>query len=337
MNGVARGIVQLAFSGEQDIYLVGNPQFSLWKAVYKTHTHFAIESIHVPFHEKVQSGNRVHAEIVHHADLVNKCYIAVTLPEQNTEPITLSSMIDTIELEIGEQIIEIHQGEFLDIWYQLITPIDKKEGFKEMTQKGHIYIPLLFFFCNKASLSLPLIALQHTKVRIWVQFKKVIKHATLWVDYVYLDNEERNMIAESVHDMMVTHVEYKESRSNKMDLQFKNACKELIWKTNVPYETATIMLNNHERIVPRKMDYFQVVQPYQNHTSVPDKKHNISLYSFSLYPENEYQPSGTCNFSKIDHAELILTGDGLKKIQMWALSWNVLRIVNGEASFQYPN
>jgi hypothetical protein len=75
------------------------------------------------------------------------------------------------------------------------------------------------------------------------------------------------------------------------------------------------------------------VQPYQAHTRNPDE--GINVYSFALRPE-EHQPSGTCNFSRIDNATLQLvlsnaTVEGTKtaKVRVYATNYNVLRIMSG--------
>ena len=52
------------------------------------------------------------------------------------------------------------------------------------------------------------------------------------------------------------------------------------------------------------MSYFTRVQPYQHHTNTPIGD-RVGVYSFALKPE-EHQPSGTCNFSRIDNATLTL-------------------------------
>ena len=186
-------------------------------------------------------------------------------------------------------------------------------------------------------MALPIIALQHHKVKIHIRFGEHVTDASLWMDYVYLDNEERKLIAESDHHMLVTHVQQRNAHSHKISLDFSNPCKELIWKTDTPYETATLLFNNHERMAPREMKYFQIVQPHQHHTRVPDNHKNISVYSFSLDPENEYQPSGTCNFSKIDDTRLILDGGNVTRITLWALTWNILKISGGEGMFEFSS
>ena len=67
-----------------------------------------------------------------------------------------------------------------------------------------------------------------------------------------------------------------------------------------------------------------------------DKK--INLYSFALKPE-EHQPSGTCNFSRLDNAKLsVSTGNGLSSSDnIYAVNYNILRIMSGMAGLAYSN
>jgi hypothetical protein len=76
-----------------------------------------------------------------------------------------------------------------------------------------------------------------------------------------------------------------------------------------------------------------VVQPFQSHTRAPDE--GINVYSFALRPE-EHQPSGTCNFSRIDNAtlQLVLSNATVEstntaKVRVYATNYNVLRIMSG--------
>jgi hypothetical protein len=104
------------------------------------------------------------------------------------------------------------------------------------------------------------------------------------------------------------------------------------WGQN-PVVTAKLQLNGQDRFSEREGSYFSWVQPYQSHTRCPDE--GINVYSFALRPE-EHQPSGTCNFSRIDNATLQLvlsnaTVEGTKtaKVRVYATNYNVLRIMSG--------
>ena len=112
------------------------------------------------------------------------------------------------------------------------------------------------------------------------------------------------------------------------------------WGQN-PVVTAKLQLNGQDRFSEREGTYFSLVQPYQVHTRHPDE--GINVYSFALRPE-EHQPSGTCNFSRIDNATLQLvlsnaTVEGTKtaKVRVYATNYNVLRIMSGMGGLAYSN
>jgi hypothetical protein len=112
------------------------------------------------------------------------------------------------------------------------------------------------------------------------------------------------------------------------------------WGEN-PVVTAKLQLNGQDRFSEREGTYFDLVQPYQHHTRNPDT--GINVYSFALRPE-EHQPSGSCNFSRIDNATLQLvlsnaTVEGTKtaKVRVYATNYNVLRIMSGMGGLAYSN
>ena len=112
------------------------------------------------------------------------------------------------------------------------------------------------------------------------------------------------------------------------------------WGMN-PVVTAKLQLNGQDRFSEREGTYFDLVQPYQHHTHTPDT--GINVYSFALRPE-EHQPSGSCNFSRIDNATLQLvlsnaTVEGTKtaKVRVYATNYNVLRIMSGMGGLAYSN
>jgi len=104
------------------------------------------------------------------------------------------------------------------------------------------------------------------------------------------------------------------------------------WGEN-PVVTAKLQLNGQDRFSEREGTYFDLVQPWQHHTRAPDT--GINVYSFALRPE-EHQPSGTCNFSRIDNATLQLVlsnatveGTNTAKVRVYAVNYNVLRVMSG--------
>ena len=110
------------------------------------------------------------------------------------------------------------------------------------------------------------------------------------------------------------------------------------WGEN-PVVTAKLQLNGQDRFSEREGTYFALVQPHQHHTRAPDT--GINLYSFALRPE-EHQPSGSCNFSRIDNATLQLVlsnatveGTNTAKVRVYAVNYNVLRVMSGMGGLNY--
>jgi len=112
------------------------------------------------------------------------------------------------------------------------------------------------------------------------------------------------------------------------------------WGEN-PVVVAKLQLNGQDRFSEREGTYFDLVQPYQHHTRNPDT--GINVYSFALRPE-EHQPSGSCNFSRIDNATLQLvlsnatvSGTKTAKVRVYATNYNVLRVMSGMGGLAYSN
>lgn len=117
-----------------------------------------------------------------------------------------------------------------------------------------------------------------------------------------------------------------------------------------PVRSARLLLNNANRWEQREGRYFRLLQPFQHHTNIPDKF--IYCYSFALQPQ-DIQPSGTCNFSRIDTTVLELEldgrlfygpttvdgndGNGLVSIFVFCRNWNVLRFKFGLGGLRFAN
>jgi hypothetical protein len=195
---------------------------------------------------------------------------------------------------------------------------------------------------------------------------------TLWADYVFLDTDERKRFAQLSHEYLIEQLQFTGEESitattaKSVRLSFNHPCKELIWVTkpedttiwnnfssNVYYDgnagssdyltkgapnltkTAKLQLNGNDRFAERNGDYFSLVQPYQHHTNIPVNK-GINVYSFALKPE-EHQPSGTLNMSRIDTAQLQLVSEKAGSVFIYAVNYNVLRILSGMGGLAYSN
>jgi hypothetical protein len=275
-----------------------------------------------------------------------------------------------------------------------------------VSESYELYVPLEFWFCRNVGLALPLIALQYHEVKINIEYEsaanlydKDAKNTTstsatlnstytvndisledpkLWVDYIFLDTDERRRFAQLSHEYLIEQLQFTgtdniTSSTNadgmkSMRMNFNHPCKELVWaikntsagvywnnfstatplsgvnttlndyynSTN-PVMQAKIMLNGNDRFAQRKGEYFSLVQPYQHHENTPDDFHKgINVYSFALKPE-EHQPSGTLNMSRIDTAVLSLSSSIAGTIHIYAVNYNVLRILSGMGGLAYSN
>ena len=384
---MAGGLMQLVAYGAQDVFLTGNPQITFFKVVYRRHTNFACESIEQTFNGAVAFGKKVTATISRNGDLITNCYIQFDLPTISDGKYVSSvgnALVKEVELEIGGQRIDKHYADWLEIWSELSMPAEKQAGYKLMVGKvedsnngitgGRLYVPLMFFFNRNPGLALPLIALQYHEVKLNITFEEVSNlvasgtapsssdlEATLYVDYVYLDTEERRRFAQVSHEMLIEQVQFTgdetvSAGSERIRLNFNHPVKELVWVVKpssvsggdfFDYSTGTagedtvemakVQLNGHDRFSERKGSYFRLVQPFQHHTNVTQR--NIYVYSFALKPE-EHQPSGTCNFSRIDNATLALNlyaGASNEVLKVYAVNYNVLRIMSGMGGLAYSN
>ena len=387
------GLMQLVAIGAQDVHLTGNPQISFFKVVYRRHTNFSMESIEQSFNGTAKPGSRVTCTISRNGDLVTNMWLEVDMGSKTGFVNSVGhALIEYVELEIGGQRIDKHYGEWLEIWSELTLPEEKRQGFKEMIgrrdsssstsmQNQKLYIPLQFFFCRNPGLALPLIALQYHEVKLNIKFRdggdlktgfSEFDSVKLYVDYVYLDTEERQRFAQMSHEYLIEQLQHTGAESTKSDqvrLNFNHPVKELVWAirpansevlqfgTSVMYsgdgsssefataandrfETAKLQLNGHDRFTERDAAYFRLVQPFQHHTRVPNKY--IYCYSFALNPE-AHQPSGTCNFSRLDNVTLNLSGMSTKtgnpngELLVYAVSNNILRITSGMGGLAYSN
>jgi len=227
------------------------------------------------------------------------------------------------------------------------------------------FIPLMFWFCENPGLALPLIALQYHEVKVILQTgvggtgSVTGADVKLWADYIYLDTDERRRFAQVSHEYLITQVQNQSftagSGAKTLTLNFNHPVKELVWTgtwdkatgLHSPLnqnDTYQLKLNGHDRFAARDRSYFTLSQILQYHTgfgglsSGSTPKHSIAVYSFALRPE-EHQPSGTCNFSRIDSAQLVTTSSSGSEspAEIYAVNYNVLRIMSGMGGLAYSN
>lgn len=192
-------------------------------------------------------------------------------------------------------------------------------------------------------------------------------NAYLECNYIFLDTAERTFIASNTMDLLVERV-YNIQQSglmsgyNFVDLNISNSVKELLWVyrrsdnfnynnwTNLtPYiiedgsksimKSAKILWNGMDRFEEKPYEYFNLLQPYQHHTSSP--RSGIHTYSFAIYPE-KIVPSGSYNASIINKQQLTMTLNSFADvnqfdISIYAIYYNVFRVMAGHASMVFAS
>ena len=372
---------------------------------YRRHTNFATESIDQTFNGTVNWGNKVSAIVSRNGDLIKEAFLEVTMPMLGSTvtggPTSFfpgEAFINTVQLEIGGQQIDIHYSDWLHMYGELFRTGEESVAYRNLVDfvdheptgaTKRFYVPLIFFFNRNPGLALPLIALQYHEVRLNFTFEGTTimakagvdttgtPSATLWIDYVYLDTDERRRFAMVSHEYLIDQVQFTGSETvapsstgkvtYNIRLNYNHPVKYLAWNFNggagtslgwyagnaanvgvaaetlAPLYSAKLQLNGHDRFNTRYGSYFNRVQPFQANGSAPNA--GVYLYSFALRPQ-EHQPSGTCNFSRIDNATLqvtlrvansanaavIKTEDAtlsealnLKALNVYAVNYNVLK------------
>ena len=266
--------MQLVAYGAQDIYLTGNPQITFFKVVYRRHTNFSMEAIEQTFSGSPDFGRKVYCTISRNGDLIHRVYLQVKLPAVTAATGSYHrwvnyvghALIKSVEIEIGGQRIDKHYGDWLHIWNELSQTAGKQQGYQNMvgnvdklyrpvkagsaTPATTLFIPLQFWFCRNPGLALPLIALQYHEVKINLEFRtfaELIGHidakapttasldgASLYVDYIYLDTDERRRFAQVSHEYLIEQLQFTGDESVnqenvKVKLNFNHPVKELVW------------------------------------------------------------------------------------------------------------
>ena len=313
------GLMQLVAYGAQDIYLTGNPQITFFKVVYRRHTNFAVEAISQTMNGSVGFGNKTTCTLSRNGDLITNVVLEIDLTKCHRANITRKlgfALIDSVELECGGQKIDKQYGHWMNIWSELTTSHSRRSGLSEMVNDygdtQHLSVPLQFWFNRNPGLALPLIALQYHELKLQIQWataadlgwstsESPVVSCEIFVDYIYLDTDERRRFAQVSHEYLIEQVNMdKFTKGNtSLTLNFNHPVKELIWvsrdtgsgkNTGInffnyardPAGTAQLKLNGHDRHSVRMVEnFFSVIQPFQVHTTCPTQDNDIGRWMYS--------------------------------------------------------
>jgi hypothetical protein len=188
------GIIQLVAVGIHDLFITNDPQVTFFKLLYRRHTNFSMEPVAQYFNtNKIHFGQKISCSLSRTGDLVNRIYFVIDLP------IIPNNLVDprfrfawarklgfvllkTVEVEIGGQSIDVQYNEWLNIWNELAETNDNrmneqigdvKELYEFTNGKNtrRLHVPLQFWFCRNIGLSLPIVALQYSEIKINIELE----------------------------------------------------------------------------------------------------------------------------------------------------------------------
>ena len=405
--------IQLKARGKLDAYITENPEITFFKTVFKRHTNFSIETMEHPIQGMPEFGGTISCQISRHSDLVHQCWLKVRISGY-TIPTGLwtwveylnYALIKSATVKIGGHVMDRHTGEFMYLDYKLFRKHDiimPESVYRQTHNDIDVWIPLRFWFCKDVGNSIPLIALDKHEVRIEIEFSKLseiasklastnvtdgkysndvevlnngpkILQASMFVDVIHLDSEERKQYARLFHEMLIEQVQImddeKVNNINKgvIKLPFQHLVKELYFvfqredliadpflytqqtprnkvheggsrvakENKTPLKTLQLQVNGLEYIPEFDGGYYHYLQPYQKHSRIP--RFGIHTLSFGLEPE-KHQPSGVLNMSRLDEVRMNFkmnyTDTPNIKAKIYAKNYNVLRIGEGMAGLAF--
>ena len=288
------GLMQLNYApSAQAKYLYGNPQITFWKAAYRRHTNFAMESKEISDMSATPNFNTQVTYTIPRdtADLVHKMYFETILPDPGAGDICYcpypgEKLLKKMSLLIGGTTIDTQYSDWLHVWNELSLNTEQKLTYELMVGhrnnlvidssggaviSGLISVPLQFWFCRNAGLSLPRKALERTTVEVYIEFETRAKmgrskntssgmaastlasglslsSSKLYADFIYLDTDESRRFLASRHEYLIEQVQIapgpdghtiNSTGTTTLKLNFTNSVKELIWITKNNALTST--------------------------------------------------------------------------------------------------
>ena len=295
----------------------------------------------------------------------------------------LTKFIKEITFEIDEYIIEKHNTNWLLMYNNLFNndetlhKINNELKFitpKMFNRKIQLYIPLRFFFTKHSQSSLPIAALYRSDVNIKIKTNNQsdvflsnkiissveINKAVLSANYIHLDVNEKNYFLKNKQHLLIEQLQYQTNDIinglyDNIELTFSYLSKYLIWRLPYKYilDKARIVFNNNDLFYEQTGEYFHLLQPFECNLGSADTMTRMEenqdpngtyyVYSFCLHPSSR-QPSGLCNFSRIDDKFLYLQTEYIKNdlnintkipIDVYSVNFNFLHIEKGKCKLEF--
>jgi len=370
-------LIQLVSKGVQDIYLTSDEGHSFFRTKFTRHTNFSQApkfiktitdsdtSITIPVLGDVING------LWFEADSNSNDNIASNLFYNSTIDLFIGGQkVDSQHFDYYSEI----WPNYLADTYNKSQELNNKASLS-----NKYFVPLHFFFCDHKAF-LPLVALQSHQVEIRITFDQATlavipaseKKATMYGNYLYLDTEERESLTKRTLDFVITQTQRVEFplnsvTDNKTDSggynvldisSFNHPVKSLFFGFGTSqinftvdrftFKNADIQINGTPLLENMSPTYFHTAQNYykstygKTHFNMPSHSPTLTRYFAYHFCLNasDYNPSGSCNFSRLDNAKLVIRGaEAVDRPYMYvyAVNYNVLRIKDGLAGILFGN
>jgi Large eukaryotic DNA virus major capsid protein/Major capsid protein N-terminus len=350
--------------GTNERVLAGNPQMTYMKEVYKRTTRCSNQVIMMQFPKTVTYGSEMTMDLYQEGDLIDNVWVRLVFPSSLTSTVCDSFgtyVFNWVQLEYENQIIERLHGEYIEMFNDITVNQGRQGALTQFVGKNTttplttytIKLPFSAF-----RLSFPVCALkQNPRIRFNIRnFSECGTgvttnpqfNATLLVDYVFLEEKERNFFINNSLKYLVGQNQLYSTQLtaqqpiNTVFTQFRNPCKELFFVLQTPgtspYAYNSTVLNSL-RIVLNDKEYLKaetgfplflrVVSGLDQHTRIPDRQ--FYMYSFSLDPENP-RSTGSMNFGLIGRQQFdftLNTPASPVNLRMYMRAYNVMQIQDG--------
>jgi len=349
-------LVNLVAKGAQDAFLTGKPEVSFFQSMYKRHTNFAQFPVELFPVGSAGTNQTISLPITRKGDLLTYIWaetsgtVSAVFGSEGSNP-------SLFRLYVGGQLIEEHDAYYANSLYTKFLTNTGAKGFAGRNASNveqSSWLPLHFSCCDEAGCALPLLALQYHDVEVRVQFGSGTGAGTkYYANYIQLDTDERAAMANSPREMLITQVQRIQpetvTSAPKVDLSyFNHPVKTLLWgASNVhaspfTFDNAKLNLNGVDTFDPMTSKYFSYVQPYHHSSNASESQaysraaDYLYMYSFALKADR-YQPCGTCNFSRLDNAEIKFSNSSQDLNWFYGVNYNIFRIQNGMGGVAFAN
>ena len=370
-------LIQLVSKGVQDVYLMSDEGHSFFRTKFMRHTNFSQApkfiktisvddtSITIPVLGDVING------LWFESGSNSRDNIASNLFYNSTIDLFIGGQ--KIDSQHFDYFSEIWPNYLADTYNK------SQELNNKASLSNKFFVPLHFFFCDHKAF-LPLVALQNHQVEIRINFDEANtanipeseKRAHMYGNYVFLDTEERERLVKRSMDFVITQTQRIEfplesitdnvtqsGGNNTFDISaFNHPIKSLFVGFGASqinpaldrfsFKNMDMYINGTPLFENMSPTYFHTIQNYYKSTygrtyyNPPTHSPTYTRYFAYHFCVNasEYNPSGSCNFSRLDNAKLVLRGvEAVNRpyAYVYAVNYNVLRIKDGLAGILFGN